>query len=173
MTPLLLIVLFILHDGEEVLYLPGWVKQNSAVFDVIQVRYPITRKILPLLLSSNQKQFSMSVLLLLVLISIISTLAVIFPRDVRIQGVFIGAIILYTLHLFVHFAQSLFLRCIIPGTITSLIILIPSALLWLYQLNVMNITFQHSLLLGLIGLAILIPAFPLVMKFGRWAVKTA
>ncbi len=172
MLPLILIILFILHDGEEALFLPDWVKQNAPVFETLQRNHPFTRKILPMLLSSNPKQFSMSVLLLLVLISIVSLLAVIFPREPFIQGVYLGAVIVYTLHLFVHFAQSLFLRRVIPGTVTSLIILIPSMMLWFIQINIMGITFLHSLVYGLIGLAILLPTFPMVMKFGRWIVRT-
>lgn len=171
--PIILIILFILHDGEEVLFLPGWVQNNMEVFDAIQSRFSFTRKILPILTASNQKQFSMSVLLLLGLVAIISVLAVIFPFDPRIQGGYLGALVVYSLHLFIHFAQSIFLRRIIPGTITSLVILVPSMLLWLYQVKRMSITFAQSLIFGLIGFAVLMAIFPLVMKFGRWIIKTS
>lgn len=166
-NPWLLVALFIFHDGEEVLFLPRWVENNAAFFDNLDKRLPAMNKLLGLLRSNNQKQFSISVLLLLLLLSLISGAATAFPSTGWIQNIFIGSVAIFTIHLVIHVAQSIFVRKIVPGAITSVIVFVPSLYLWLSYLQVINMSFGNSLLIALLGAVIFIPLFPLVLLFGH------
>jgi len=166
-NPWLLVALFIFHDGEEVLFLPRWVENNAAFFDSLEKRLPALGRLLSLLRSNNQKQFSISVLLLVLLLSLISGAAAAFPSTGWVQNTFIASVVIFTIHLVIHVAQSIFVRKIVPGAVTSVIVFVPSLYLWLNYLHVINMSFGNSLLIALLGAAIFLPLFPLILKFGH------
>jgi hypothetical protein len=163
----MLVVLFLLHDGEEVLFLPRWVENNAVLFDDLEKRLPAIGKLLGLLRSSNQKQFSYSVLLIMLLLSLISGAAAAFPSTGWVQNIFIASVVIFTVHLVIHVAQIFFVRKIVPGAITSVIVFVPSLYLWLNYLHEINMSFGNSLLIALLVAAIFLPLFPLVLMFGH------
>jgi hypothetical protein len=165
----LLVVLFVFHDGEEILYLPSWVERNQPVFNNLEARFPIIQRPLSMLRGSNQKQFAISVLVILLVLSLISGAAAFFPSTIWIQYVFISTTVIFTLHLFIHILQSVFIKKIVPGAITSLIVLPAAFYLWLNLLDTAKMTFGYSLFLGLIGTIFFLPVFPLILMFGNWA----
>jgi hypothetical protein len=165
----LLVGLFVFHDGEEVLFLPAWVEKNKAVFDVLENRLPYLRHLFGLLRNNNQKQFSLSVLLLLLLLSLITGAAALFPSVVWIQNTLISATMIFTLHLIMHVLQSIFIKKIVPGAITSVLVFPASLYLWLHLLEAAKMSLGYSLMIGAIGGVILIPLFPLILKFGNFA----
>jgi hypothetical protein len=166
-NPWLLVALFIFHDGEEVLFLPRWVENNASLFDKLEKQLPAMRKLLGLLRGSSQKQFSLSVLLILLILSLISGAAAAFPSTGWVQNIFIGSVVIFTAHLVIHVAQSIFVQKIVPGAITSVIVFVPSGYLWLNYLQVINMSIGYSLLIALLGTVIFMPLFPLVLMFGR------
>jgi hypothetical protein len=172
MSPWLLLVLFLIHDGEEVLYLPNWVKKNAPTLDALEKRYPVMQKLLPLLRQNNQIQFSLSVLSIGGILGLICAAASLYPSFGWIQFLFLGNVVIFTVHLIVHVFQSIMLKQVGPGTITSILVFIPSLLLWQQQLDIVNVTLVYSLLISLIGAVILSPMFPLILKFGHWAGQT-
>jgi hypothetical protein len=167
MNPWLLVILFIFHDGEEVLFLSKWVEKNSATFDEIERRFPKLKKVLALLRNNSQKQFSISVLLLLLILVIICGSAALFQQAAWIQNVFLSSLVIFTAHLFVHVGQSFLMRKVVPGAITSVLVFVPAMFLWFHQLVVMNLSFTTSLLFGLVGVILFAPLFPLILKFGH------
>lgn len=170
-NPWWLVIFFIIHDGEEALFLPPWVEKNTEIFTGIKKRFPRISGILNLLLSSDHRQFVFSVIILLVILCLICGLAAAYPAVGWIQDVFLSSLIVYTAHLIIHVFQSLFIRQAIPGVISSVVIFIPLLILWLNTINSRNMSLTHSLPIGLIGALILIPFFPLLMKFGQWLGK--
>ena len=139
--PWLLVLVFIIHDGEEVIFLPRWVQNNSSLFDAMEMRFSVLRKPLRLLRENNQQQFVISVLFLLFVITLFTGLVVFFPDIIFFQYLFIGFTAVFTLHLLVHIIQSVFLRRIVPGTITSILVFPPSLYLWLHQIQAAHLTF--------------------------------
>jgi len=166
-----LVILFIIHDGEEVLFLPSWFRNNSEVFTGIEKRLPWTGRLFRLLHSSDQKQFGISVFILLILLCVICGLAAAFPAIIWIQDVFLGSVIIYTVHLVIHVLQSLYIRQAVPGVISSVLIFVPMVFLWLNTINSRNISFFGSLLNGFIAALVFLPIFPLIMKLGQWIGK--
>lgn len=171
-SPWILLVLFIIHDGEEVLYLPKWVVDNAPALDALEKRFPLLQKLLPLLRQNNQKQFSLSVLLIAAILGSICAAAAFFPSTGWIQNIFLGAVVIFTVHLIGHIMQSIALKQVVPGAITSVLVFFPSVLLWQRQLDIVRVNLGYSLLISLSGAVILSPVFPLILKFGHWAGQT-
>jgi hypothetical protein len=169
--PWWLVILFIIHDGEEVIFLPSWVRTNAEVFTGIEKRLPWTGRLLHLIHSSDQKQFGISVFILLILLCAICGLAAAFPEIIWIQDVFLGSVIIYTIHLVIHALQSLYIGKAVPGVISSVAIFIPMVILWQNTINSRNISFIGSLLYGFIAVLVFLPAFPLILKLGQWLGK--
>lgn len=170
-NPWWLVILFIIHDGEEALFLPPWVKKNTEIFTEFKKRYPRIAGILNLLLSSDHRQFVISVIILLIFLCLICGLAAAYPAVGWIQSVFLGSLIVYTLHLIIHVFQSLYIHQAIPGVISSVIVFIPLIFLWLNTISSRNVPLTNSLLYGLIFALVLFPFFPLIMKLGQWVGK--
>jgi len=166
--PWWLVIMFIIHDGEEVLFLPSWVRKNSEVYTGIEIHLPWTGRLLRLLHSSDQKKFGIFVFILLALLCAICGLAAAFPAIIWIQDVFLGSVIIYTIHLIIHTLQSLYIRQSVPGVISSVVIFVPMIFLWLYTINSRNIPFIGSLLYGFIAALVFLPVFPLILKLGQW-----
>lgn len=168
-SPWLLVALFIFHDGEEVLFLPTWVQKNAVLFDELESKLPFLKRSLHLLRHHNQKQFNISVLLELAVLSFFSAAAVLFPQITWIRIAFISVLVLFTLHLVIHVVQSLFIHKVVPGTITSILVFLPSLILWKNQIQSAGITWGLSMFYGLIVAILFIPLFPVILKIGHWA----
>lgn len=168
----LLVALFVFHDGEEVLFLPAWVEKNAPVFDNLEIRQPRIRPLLQLLRNNNQRQFTISVFVLVLILCLIAWAAASYPSVVWIQNVFIGSTVIFTLHLIGHVLQSVFIKKVIPGAITSVIVFPASLYLWLHVLDIVKMSLGYSLFIALIGTVLFIPLFPLILVFGHWAGRT-
>jgi hypothetical protein len=166
--PWLLVLVFIIHDGEEAIFLPRWVQNNSSLFDAMEMRFSFIRKPLRLLRENNQQQFVISVLFLLFVITLFTGLVVFFSDIIFFQYLFIGITAVFTLHLLVHIFQSVFLRRIVPGTITSILVFPPSLYLWLHQIQAAHLTFLQSLLVVLASVLLFLPVFIFALRFGNW-----
>ncbi len=170
--PWLLVALFVIHDGEEVLYLPKWVEKNNKLFDNLENRLPQMQRLLRLLRNNNQRQFTISVLVILLILCLIAWSAATFPSIVWIQNIFIGGTVIFTVHLIGHVLQSIYIKKIVPGAITSVIVFPASIYLWLHMLDVTKMTLGYSLFMAIIGAVLFCPLFPLILKFGHWAGQT-
>jgi hypothetical protein len=170
--PWLLVLVFIIHDGEEVLLLPRWVQRNSSLFEKLEDRYPSIRRFIHLLRENNQRQFTISVLFLLCVIATSTWMLVLQPSTFVFQFVFIGITSVFTLHLLVHIFQSIIIRRIVPGTITSVLVFLPSLFLWKNQVIISNLTPIQSLLIVLASLVTFLPVFVFALRFGNWAGKS-
>lgn len=169
--PWLLVLIFIVHDGEEVLFLPSWVQRNSSIFDDLERHYPIIRRTLCLLRENNQRQFTFSVLFLLCMITASTGSFVYQPDNPVFQFIFIGFTGVFTLHLLVHVLQSIAIRRIIPGTYTSILVFPLSIYLWQQQVDATQTTPGQSLMAVLMSMAVSPLVLVLALRFGQWAGK--
>lgn len=167
--PWLLVLVFIIHDGEEAIFLPRWVQKNPSLFDALEIRFPIIRRPLRLLRDNNQRQFVFSVLVLLCIITLFTCCIFLYPDSIAFQYIFIGISAVFTLHLLVHIIQSLFLRKIVPGTITSILVFLPSQYLWQHLVQTAQLTFIQSSLLVMASVIFFLPVFVFALRLGNWA----
>jgi hypothetical protein len=100
--------------------------KEAVLFDELESKLPFLKRSLHLLRHHNQKQFNISVLLELAVLSFFSAAAVLFPQITWIRIAFISVLVLFTLHLVFHVVQSLFIHKVVPGTITSILVFLPS-----------------------------------------------
>ncbi len=119
-------VLFIFHDMEEVIWLPGFIKNNRE--DIIK-RYPIADKILSAYkIGLTTEAFALAVYEELVVLIAVCALAWI-TRAEWAMGIWYGAFIGFTAHLLIHILQSIAIKRYIPSLVTSIITLPPSIML--------------------------------------------
>jgi hypothetical protein len=165
--PWLLVIVFIIHDGEEVLALPKWVKQNQPLFEDLEVRFPMLQKTIQFARENDQQQFTLSVTFLLVMMITVTTMITFEPGNNRFQSIFIGITEIYTLHYFIHFFQSIFICKIVPGTISAILVFPISLFLWQYQIRVMGMNPGQSTLAFFDGLAVFLAVFILANGIGH------
>ncbi|WP_316571763.1 HXXEE domain-containing protein [Neobacillus sp. YIM B06451] len=130
-------IMFVLHDLEEIIMIEKWMKTNSMV---------LYRKLPKSIADRIIKQFSMSTAQFAVAVFVIFVFvsgSTVMANQYIIQGLF-GNIYIFTiitltffLHAFTHLGQSLILRSITPGAITSLIVIIPYSVV-LYRSLLVN-----------------------------------
>jgi drug/metabolite transporter (DMT)-like permease len=118
-------IMFILHDFEEIIMVERWMKRNSTViYDMLPRR--IADRVIKQF-SMSTAQFAVAVFIIFLFVSSSTIMA----NQYVIQGS-LGHIYMFTiitlvffLHAFTHIGQSIILRSITPGAITSLFIIIP------------------------------------------------
>lgn len=112
---LLLPVLFLLHDFEEAIVLPSWMKRNRAE---LERNVPIFKnRFLKRLFSVTTERF----MLMVTEEFLIFTGITLYAYFYHAYYLWFAAFAAFSLHLIVHFIQALVLRRYVPSLITSLI----------------------------------------------------
>ena len=143
-------ILFIFHDMEEVIWLPGFIEKNRE--DIVK-RYPISEK----LLSAYKKgmtteAFALAVYEELIILIAISALVEI-TKTQWAMGIWYGGLIGFTVHLVIHIIQSIAIKRYIPSLITSIITLPPSLLLLIHTKWDMGTFAVIGTFIGIVGVA--------------------
>ena len=131
-------IIFVIHELEEIFYLPGWFRKNRNLFQ----RYPIASKFSNI----STKKFLLIVLeeLLLLLISYL-----IFIWDC--YNLWIAIFLGFYVHLIGHLMQFLIIRKLYPGMIST-IVAIPYCSILLHSIiSIFRLEWLHVLLLGFLG----------------------
>ena len=143
-------VLFIFHDMEEIIWLPGFIEKNHE--DIVE-RYPISEK----LLSAYKKgmtteAFALAVYEELIVLIAISALVEI-TKAQWAMGIWYGGLIGFTAHLVIHIIQSIAIKRYIPSLMTSIITLPPSLLMLIHTKWDMGTPAMIGTLMGIVGVA--------------------
>ncbi len=143
-------VLFIFHDMEEVIWLPGFIEKNRE--DIIK-RYPIAEKLISVYKKGmTTEAFALAVYEELIVLITICALTEITKAEFA-MGVWYGALIGFTAHLVIHILQSVALKRFIPALITSILTLPPSIMLLIYTKWAMDISAIVGTIIGIVGVA--------------------
>ncbi len=148
-------IMFVIHDFEEIIMVETWMKKNS---DVIYERLP--RKIADRVIkqfSMTTAQFAVAVLVIFLFVSSSTIMANQFVIQGSLANIYIFTIITLTffLHSFTHIGQSIFLRSITPGSLTSMIIIIPYSLV-LYNTLLLNEVLTWKIIFACLPFVLLI-----------------
>ncbi|WP_010096666.1 HXXEE domain-containing protein [Ornithinibacillus scapharcae] len=142
----LLPIMFVLHDFEEIIMVEKWVGKNSAkIYEIVPTK--IADRIIKQF-SMTTAQFSVAVLIIFLFVSGSTILA----NQHVVQGnlgnihMFIVVTLVFFLHAFTHIGQSILLRSITPGVITSIIVILPYSF-FLYQSLLANDVITWSTIL--------------------------
>lgn len=130
-------IMFILHDFEEIIMVEKWLNKNSTI---LYERLPkrIADRVMKQF-SMSTAQFAVAVIVIFMFVSSSTFLANQYVHQGPFGDIyfFIIVTLTYFLHAFTHLAQSVFLRAITPGALTSLMIVIPYSLI-LYRSLLIN-----------------------------------
>ena len=143
-------VLFILHDMEEVIWLPGFIEKNRE--DIIK-QYPIAEKLLSVYkMGMTTEAFALAVYEELIVLMAICVLVELTKAELA-MGIWYGALIGFTAHLVIHILQSIAIKRYIPSLITSILTLLPSIMLLMHTKWDMGLSAIIGTIIGIAGVA--------------------
>ena len=143
-------VLFIFHDMEEIIWLPGFIKKNRE--DIIK-QYPIAETLLSVYKKGMTTQaFALAVYEELIVLMAICALVELTKAELA-MGIWYGALIGFTVHLMIHILQSIAIKRYIPSLITSILTLPPSIMLLVHTKWDMNVPAIIGTIIGIAGVA--------------------
>lgn len=118
----LFIVIFVLHDLEEIIWVESWIKKNKKqVVNKVPTRI---KNQLNKMLNITSGQFAVAVLLEFIIFIPITFIAVEHGKFFM----FISINSLFLLHVLTHVGQSLYLRMYTPGVVSAVILVLPYTL---------------------------------------------
>ena len=141
-------ILFIFHDMEEVIWLPGFIKKNRE--DIIK-RYPIAEKLLSVYKKGmTTEAFALAVYEELIVLMAICALVELTKAELA-MGLWYGALIGFTAHLVIHIFQSIAVKRYNPSLITSILTLLPSIMLLIHTKWDMSLSAIIGTIAGIAG----------------------
>ncbi|MFC7680733.1 HXXEE domain-containing protein [Paenibacillus sp. GCM10028914] len=161
----LFIVVFVLHDLEEIIWVESWIKKNKN--KVIHKVPPGFRKQLNNMFNITSGQFAVAVLLEFIIFIPFTFIA-------AEQGkffIFLSFNSLFFLHVFTHLGQSLYLKMYTPGVVSAVILVLPYTL-YMYSRIISEglVTWGEVLFSIPVGL-LLVPIVLFGHELGRKIVK--
>ncbi|MGX9135057.1 HXXEE domain-containing protein [Rummeliibacillus sp. JY-2-4R] len=162
-------IMFIIHDFEEIIMVEKWMKKNS---DVIYERLPgkIADRVIKQF-SMTTAQFAVAVLVIFLFVSSSTIMANQFVVQGSLANIYIFTIVTLTffLHAFTHIGQAIFLRSITPGSLSSMIMIIPYSLV-LYNTLLFYKVLTWKIIIGCLPFVLLIIPIALL---SHWIGKKA
>ncbi|HKS26329.1 MAG TPA: HXXEE domain-containing protein [Pyrinomonadaceae bacterium] len=162
----LLPLIFIIHDGEELLTMPSWLARHQRELDKLAQMNETAAEVLRSLPTTTQVAVAIgSILLLFVVVTAGASIS-------RGRGFWLYAYatllgVLF-LHVFTHIAQAILFGGYAPGVIGAVVAIIPGAL-YLYKrlFEARLLTVKSSIVTALIGFALFIPGAMLAHQIGQ------
>jgi hypothetical protein len=158
------IIIFMLHNLEEILSIERWFKH---IYPRIMDRVPaFAQKELKKFENITAAQFAMVVFLLSIVFAALFLIAVMTDQ----YFIFIGLNFLFAVNIFTHPLQALFLRSYVPGLWTALTLIIPYYILFFFHISKTEMLTLNTLLGTFVVMVLLIPVFLLSHKIGeKWS----
>lgn len=161
----LFIVIFVIHDLEEIIWVEPWIKKNGK--QVITKLPAKMQRQMEKMFNITSSQFAIAVLLeFLIFIP--------FTYVAAEQGkffIFIAINSLFLLHVFTHVGQSIYLKMYTPGVISAVIFVLPYTLYVFHTLLSKELVTWTEVLYSVPVGFILIPIVLIGHELGRKVVK--
>jgi hypothetical protein len=108
-------IVFMIHDFEEIIGIEPWIKKNV---ETIYLRFPkLAPRLIPHLCATSTQQFAGCVFVMFLFVCSATYISVF----TGYYQIWMGAFIVYSLHLIVHITQWIAFRRYVPAIITSAI----------------------------------------------------
>ncbi|WP_409369650.1 HXXEE domain-containing protein [Lysinibacillus sp. 38-6] len=122
-------VFFIIHDFEEIIMLEHWLHHHRHKL-YKRLPYPLADRIVKQF-SMTTAQFAVAVLVVFIVVSgaTIAASQYLYNGNVMKLYVFIVVTLVFFIHALTHIGQTILLRSITPGSVTSLFVIIPYSML--------------------------------------------
>ena len=163
----LLPVIFIIHDGEELLTMPGWIANHQQELDRL-ARSSDTAAAMVRSLPTTTSQVAVAIgfiLLLFVAVTIGASLSSKRGFWLYAYASLLGVLFL---HVFTHIAQAILIGGYAPGVIGAVGAIIPGGL-YIYKrlFEAKLLTLKSAVVTALIGFALFVPGAVLAHQIGR------
>jgi hypothetical protein len=163
----LLPLIFLIHDGEELLTMPGWIATHQNELNrLASINESIAESIRSLPTTMLQTAIAIGLILFLF---IVVTAGAFFSNG---KGFWFYAYLcllgILFLHVFTHLAQTIFFAGYTPGVIGAVIAIIPGSL-YIYNRLFKSefLTVKTAVISALIGLVLFVPGALLAQQIGR------
>ena len=133
-------IAFVLHDLEEIIMVERWMDKNRhVIYDKLPKK--IADKVIKQF-SMSTAQFSVAVFVIFIFVSSSTYMASQYINDGPLGNIYFFTIMLliFFIHVFTHIGQSIILRSITPGVITSIVIIFP------YSIIMFNSLFKNQMI---------------------------
>lgn len=158
---------FIVHDSEEIITMPDWIRQNREALATIAKQNEFAARVVDNL-AQTTVQVAVAVVFELLLI-LLATVLLLKNRQ-NSFGLYLYSAILgvFFLHTFTHAAQALFFGGYTPGVLTALLVIPPTSLYLYRQFFQMKLlTWKTALLSALTGVLLILPVLLFAHFLGR------
>ncbi|MGB7923544.1 MAG: HXXEE domain-containing protein [Pyrinomonadaceae bacterium] len=163
----LLPAIFIIHDGEELLTMPGWIASHQQELDRL-ARMSDTTAEMVRSLPATTSQAAVAIGLILLLFVVVTTGASIYGKRGFWLYAYASLLGVLFLHVFTHIAQAILIGGYVPGLVGAVVAIIPGAL-YIYRrlFEAKLLTLRSAAVTALIGFALFIPGAILAHQIGR------
>lgn len=161
----LFIVIFVLHDLEEIIWVESWTKKNRK--QVVNKVPTGIKNQLNKMLNITSGQFAVAVLLEFIIFIPITFIAAEHGKFFM----FISINSLFLLHVLTHVGQSLYLRMYTPGVVSAVIFVFPYTLYLFTRLIKEELITWESILLSIPVGFLIIPIVLLGHELGKRIIK--
>jgi hypothetical protein len=163
----LLPLIFIIHDGEELLTMPGWIASHQQELARLAAMSDVAAEIIRSL-PTNRSQVAIAIGFILLLFVLVTTGASLSGMRGFWLYAYAGLLGVLFLHVFTHIAQAILVGGYAPGVIGAVVAIIPSAL-YLYKrlFEAQLLTLKSAVVSALIGFALFVPGAMLAHQLGR------
>jgi hypothetical protein len=161
-------LVFVLHDTEELLTMPGWIARHEIDLHRMGERSEVVASSLASIpRTTAQAGASIGVLFLIFLVVTFAAYWA-FPSRGWVYGYacLLGALFL---HVFTHIIQAIYFQEYVPGLVGAMVAIVPGSL-YLYKrlFEARLLTLKSAAVTALIGLAAVLPGALLAQQVGQW-----
>lgn len=162
----LLLVVFMIHDFEEIIMMSVWMQKNKP--DLLE-RFPrLTPGLLRLTGDLSTPAFALAVAVLFITLSVFTILTIQF----RLYTLWSGLLLIFSIHFIMHFASWIIMRRYVPVIITSILSLGYCVFAFWHMLVIVQLTWKDILMGIVMAIPLLLIVLPLSLllakSFDRW-----
>jgi Protein of unknown function with HXXEE motif len=163
----LLPVVFIIHDGEELLTMPSWIASHQQELDRLARMSEVAAKLVRSL-PTTTTQVAIAIGFILLLFIVVTVGASMSGKRGFWVYAYASLLGVLFLHVFTHIAQAILFGGYVPGVIGAVAAVIPGTL-YIYKrlFEAKLLTLKAAAFAALIGFALLVPGAMLAHQTGR------
>lgn len=163
----LLPLIFIIHDGEELLTMRGWIANHQQELDQLARTSDIAAEMIRSL-PTTTSQVAVAIGFILLLFVVVTLGASLSNKRGFWLYAYAGLLGVLFLHVFTHIGQAIFIGGYTPGVIGAVVAIIPGAL-YIYKrlFEAQLLTLKSAAVAALIGFALFVPGAMLAHQIGR------
>jgi hypothetical protein len=163
----LLPLIFIIHDGEELLTMPGWIASHQQELDRLARMSDIAAEMIRSL-PTTRAQVAIAISFILLLFVVVTLGASLSSKRGFWLYAYASLLGVLFLHVFTHIGQAILVGGYAPGVIGAVVAIIPGAL-YIYKglFAEKLLTLRSAAITALIGFALFVPGAMLAHQMGR------